>query len=336
MAARPGLSASRRPKPLQGITFPDPRRGWVVGNSGAIYRTVDWGASWSKQTSGTSAKLNDVFFVDTVTGWAVGDAGVILRTTDGATWRAQSSGTSASLNSVDFLDAGWGWAAGSGGAIVYTTDGGAHWLPAERITSAGITDLDMISTTDGWAVGESGILLHFSGLAAERTVTALRAGAGPVVDGKLAEWQALSQTLLNKNSASSIAGQIPTYADLSAGLRTAWAPDRLYFAASITDDVLVGNDSTQIWGDDVLELGIRVGSTTHQFTLAVDGRKTDNGVPITSLTYVTRTVPGGWTLEVAIPAAAIGLTQPKLPTRHTRSPSVCGMTISSPTRARRI
>ena len=143
---------------------------------------------------------------------------------------------------------------------------------------------------------------------ADSTLTAPRAGARPIVDGNLAEWQALGQTLLNKDTAGTIAGQTPTYADLSAGLRTAWAPERLYFAAAITDDVLVGNNSPQIWGDDVIELGIRVGSTTHQFTLAVDGRTTDNGNPITSLTCVTRTVPGGWTLEVAIPATALGLT----------------------------
>ncbi len=34
------------PEPLQGITFADPRRGWAVGNGGAIYHTADWGASW--------------------------------------------------------------------------------------------------------------------------------------------------------------------------------------------------------------------------------------------------------------------------------------------------
>jgi hypothetical protein len=143
------------------------------------------------------------------------------------------------------------------------------------------------------------------------SVVAPRAGARPTVDGNLAEWQALGQTLLNRDTASTITGQIPTPADLSAGLRTAWTPDRLYFAAGITDDVLVGKDSSQIWGDDVLELGIRVGNTTHQFTLAVDGRATDNGNPISSLTFVTRTVSGGWTLEVGIPATALGLAQLK-------------------------
>jgi hypothetical protein len=146
---------------------------------------------------------------------------------------------------------------------------------------------------------------------ASNLITAARAGTRPIIDGNLVEWKALAQTSLNKDTAGTIVGQTPSYADLSAGLRTAWTPDRLYFTAGITDDVLVGHDSPQIWGDDILELAIRAGGATHQFSLAVDGRTTDNGNPITSLTVATRTVPGGWTLEVAIPAAALGLTQLK-------------------------
>ena len=96
----------------------------------------------------------------------------------------------------------------------------------------------------------------------------------------------------------------------------------------------MGNNSPQIWGDDVLELGIRVGSTTHQFTLAVDGRTTDNGNPITGLTYVTRTVPAGWTFEVVVPATALGLTSSR-PASNTPSPSRSGMTTCAPTPARR-
>ena len=135
------------------------------------------------------------------------------------------------------------------------------------------------------------------------------AGARPIVDGKLDEWAGLSQTLLNRDNASHIIGSAPTAADLSAGLRAAWAPEALYFAAAITDDVLVGNNSTQIWGDDVIELAIRVPQTgqTHQFTLCVDGRQAENSTPISSLTAVTRTIPGGWAVEVAIPPTALGL-----------------------------
>ena len=83
----------------------------------------------------------------------------------------------------------------------------------------------------------------------------------------------------------------------------------LYFAAYINDDVLVGNNSPQIWGDDAIELGFQVGQTTRQFTVAVDGRQADAGNPMSSLTVATRTVPGGWSLEVGIPAAALGLAQ---------------------------
>ena len=170
---------------------------------------------------------------------------------------------------------------------------------------------------------------------ADSTLTAPRASARPTVDGNLVEWQALGQTPLNKDTAGTIVGQTPAYADLSAGLRTAWAPDRLYFAAGITDDVLVGNNSPQIWGDDVLELGIRVGSTTHQFTLAVDGRTTDNGNPITGLTYVTRTVPAGWNVGGRRPGHGPGADsahgRPAIPLHLRRS----GMTTCVPTPARR-
>ena len=68
-------------------------------------------------------------------------------------------------------------------------------------------------------------------------------------------------------------------ADLSAELRAAWTADTLYFAANIQDDVLVGRNSVQIWGDDVIELGVYepVSQVTHMFTLAVDGRQEEYG-----------------------------------------------------------
>ena len=155
---------------------------------------------------------------------------------------------------------------------------------------------------------ERGAAAHRSAAQAA-LITARRAGARPVIDGKLDEWQALGQTLLDRDTAATITGQIPTPADLSAGLRTAWAPEALYFAAAISDDVLVGNNSPQIWGDDVIELGVRVRQTsqTHQFTLASTAARPTRATPSPASLIVTRTVPGGWTLEVAIPAAALGL-----------------------------
>lgn len=143
------------------------------------------------------------------------------------------------------------------------------------------------------------------------TVTALRVDGTPALDGDTAEWAGLAPMHLDHLTASAIAGADPnpTPADLSADLRVAWTPTHLYLAATLADDVIVGNDSSNIWGDDALELGIRAGDVTHQLTIAADGRQADRGFPISTLTAMTRTVTGGWSLEVAVPVAALGLAE---------------------------
>ncbi len=142
-------------------------------------------------------------------------------------------------------------------------------------------------------------------------LTAPNAGTRPTIDGYLWEWGALPATHLDRANASSITGSEinPSPADLSADLRSAWRPGVLYVAAAVTDDVLVGNQSAKAWNDDAIELSLHVPATgkTHQFTIGVDGRQYDNGLAISSLTVVTRTVPGGWTLEPVIPAWVLGL-----------------------------
>ena len=140
---------------------------------------------------------------------------------------------------------------------------------------------------------------------------ALQAGVRPTIDGYLWEWTALPATHLDRTNASNITGSetSPAPADLSADLRGAWRPGLLYFAAAVTDDVLVGNQSAKAWNDDAVELSIHVPAKgkTHQFTIGLDGRQYDNSNVISSLTVVTRTVPGGWTLETVIPAWVLGL-----------------------------
>jgi len=56
----------------------------------------------------------------------------------------------------------------------------------------------------------------------------------------------------------------------------------------------------------VLELALYVAPATHQFSLAVDGRQADRGVPISSLTVMTRTTATGWAVEGAVPIAVLG------------------------------
>ncbi len=152
------------------------------------------------------------------------------------------------------------------------------------------------------------VLADSVGPFAQKNITAPRADTRPLVDGDIREWEFLAAEFLNSDPDyhSYIYGEVPTKADLSASLRLAWAPEGLYAAATIADDVLTGNNSPYPWDDDAFELSVHT-DRTHQFTLALDGRQADQGIPITALTVVTRTMPGGWQFEALIPAAALGL-----------------------------
>lgn len=144
---------------------------------------------------------------------------------------------------------------------------------------------------------------------AAATMTALRAGGRPVIDGDLTEWAGMPSVPLDAlGHYSTVSGPLPSLADLSAALRAAWTADTLYFAAAITDDVLIGNDSSDIWEDDIIELALYMAaaSRTHQFSLCVDGRQADQGTLINSLVVGRRMVSGGWTVEVAIPSSVLG------------------------------
>lgn len=136
-----------------------------------------------------------------------------------------------------------------------------------------------------------------------------RAGVRPVVDGDLYEWQGLEALYLDRLNASFKQGSQPTPppADLSAEVRAAWAPEGLYFAVRVWDDVLIGGDSAKIWDDDVVELSVHVASDrTHQVSLSVDGRQADQGVLLpTPISAITRTLPGGWGLEAVVPISLL-------------------------------
>jgi photosystem II stability/assembly factor-like uncharacterized protein len=69
---------------VQGLHFPQPTSGFAVGAGGRISHSTDTGITWTDQTSGTSANLNDVSFAsDALRGIAVGDSGTILWTASG-------------------------------------------------------------------------------------------------------------------------------------------------------------------------------------------------------------------------------------------------------------
>lgn len=161
---------------LNGVHFVSARSGWIVGDQGTILRTVDAGATWTPQGSGsTNYTLNDVAFPTTNIGIVVGSAGRILRTTNaGATWAplvGVDTDGGRGLNDVFFQDADRGWIVGNGGLILRTSNGGSSWtrvLPGvtsndlqavsfPRNTSFGSPPADPYGR--GWIAGDGGVLL---------------------------------------------------------------------------------------------------------------------------------------------------------------------------------
>lgn len=145
---------------VTGVTFIDPRHGWVCGRfrMGSrrqfVARTSDAGTLWDVRVVRDAPYLWDVDFADTSNGWAVGRSGAIFATTDGGlTWSKQGDlPEAANLHDVDAAGPGEAWAVGlesfprgrvrtrvAGGGIVlkpvyrlegivlHTTDGGRTW-----------------------------------------------------------------------------------------------------------------------------------------------------------------------------------------------------------------
>ena len=65
--------------------------GYIVGEGGAVKKTIDGGVSFTNVNTGTIKALYSVFFLDANTGWVCGDEGVVFKTINGGTnWTPQT------------------------------------------------------------------------------------------------------------------------------------------------------------------------------------------------------------------------------------------------------
>lgn len=146
---------------LRDVQFIDINHGWIVGDNGTIYRTLDGGNTWLiPSVLPTSSDIRGVYFINNLTGWAVRSSGRILKTTDGGdTWNITNTTTSETLYSIYFHDTDTGWAVGNDGTIIKTDDGGDNWIIQGQILN--ITDrlwrVYFIDNQTGWAVGQNGV-----------------------------------------------------------------------------------------------------------------------------------------------------------------------------------
>jgi len=151
-----------------GVSFPDPRHGWVMGSEYRYLSTSNGGQSWQEHDFPARFDPTRVKFVDSLTGWIIGTSDTVLHTTDGGrTWVKQLVGDyGGALFDLDFLSRTYGWVVGGGGSgrlILRTTDGGIVWqrFPGYFTTYQAV---DLLDSLHGWfnsALG--GVTFTFDG-----------------------------------------------------------------------------------------------------------------------------------------------------------------------------
>ncbi|MBX9622777.1 MAG: hypothetical protein K2X82_03090 [Gemmataceae bacterium] len=152
---------------VHALQFVDAREGWAVGDDGVVWHSIDGGASWERQKTGTRASLRAVHFQTPYTGWVVGrldqpggvSVGVMLKTTDGGLkWDEVGTNVMPGLHAVRFSDGMTGFVCGDGtdafpSGMFETRDGGVTWRPVAGPRSPGWRAADFPVPSTGLVAG---------------------------------------------------------------------------------------------------------------------------------------------------------------------------------------
>ncbi len=163
------------------IEFLEKDRGWITGEFGKIYRTVDGGESWVEQQnsllgqSGITDALNlptffGISFSDSQNGVVSGLEGKVAVTSDGGeTWKFVNAGTAngreASLFATEPLYASCligntGWMVGAAGRVLRLEGGNWKQWQVGVPVATWLRSVDFFDDRTGWIVGGYGIVLR--------------------------------------------------------------------------------------------------------------------------------------------------------------------------------
>jgi photosystem II stability/assembly factor-like uncharacterized protein len=112
------------------IHFANTSSGWIVGDSGSVFKSDDGGNSWHFQPTGVSSKLWDIASVTGSRAWICGSNATLLRTMDGGnSWDVLMTGDSSDgiFVRIAFATENVGWLSNNDGSILKTTDAGDSW-----------------------------------------------------------------------------------------------------------------------------------------------------------------------------------------------------------------
>jgi photosystem II stability/assembly factor-like uncharacterized protein len=138
--------------------------GWVVSDTGAIYRSTDKGKTWLSPVPQSSVPLygiTDFHFVDAQHGWALSYANTVYASSDGGmSWQAVNTTMPYGYQSLRFADATHGVVVGVPGIALVTSDGGVTWNPVPTGLSQGLRRVTFADANTAVAVGESGVIVR--------------------------------------------------------------------------------------------------------------------------------------------------------------------------------
>jgi hypothetical protein len=131
------------------------------GYNGVMYKTTDYGTTWTPRPSGTTEWIYDLHFPHPDTGYAVGLNGVILRSVNGGdNWSSLPYQAPITLLDVHFHTPRLGLAVGIDGRIFKTTDAGLSWDELNNEDNRTLSSVWMIDADTIIACGFEGLILR--------------------------------------------------------------------------------------------------------------------------------------------------------------------------------
>ncbi len=145
---------------LNSIYFYDMNSGYVVGDSGAVFRTQNSGQNWDIVSFPASQNLNSVFILSSSRVWIGGDSSALFYSDDGSNWHKSQLPITTNLHALWFTNDLNGWAAAASGRVFYTEDGGTSWQTADSSLEEDLLDIAFNNKGDAFICGTNGTIFR--------------------------------------------------------------------------------------------------------------------------------------------------------------------------------
>lgn len=133
------------------------------GENGVMFRTLDYGLTWTMLSIGSTESINDIYFDGVANGWIVCDDGYMAYTADsGSTWTfvAQPMWGFFDIKSIDYQDTlGINpYLAGNQGTAYFSVNGGLGWYGIATGTTNTLNKIRFGTHNAGLICGDNGFI----------------------------------------------------------------------------------------------------------------------------------------------------------------------------------